>query len=379
MSAPLSRPGEDHVLIVGAGLIGLGVGWQLARRGCRVTIVEALRVGERAASTAAAGMLAATAEVNFEEEQLLALNHRSASLYASFVEELEAAAGMSVDYRTRGSLVIGLDRDDTEALQRLLDYQRRHRLEASLLSGEEARELEPALAPGVHSAVLCPRDYQVNPVLLLEALRRAFLAAGGELLEQAPVERLLVVGSCVRGVVLESGEPLSGDRVLLATGAWTRRLGGVEKKVLPRIRPVVGQMLALDMSALPSPLCEHVLRAPDAYLVPRSDGELILGASMEERGFDGRQRAGHVFELLRGAWETLPGIYELPLLRTWTGFRPMSLHNEPVLGPSPDIENLWFATGHGRNGVLLTAVTALELAPALMRGELSDVLRPFAA
>ena len=100
---------------------------------------------------------------------------------------------------------------------------------------------------------------------------------------------------------------------------------------------------------------------------------------IEERGFDGRQRAGHVFELLRGAWETLPGIYDLPLLRTWTGFRPMSLHNEPVLGPSPEVEDLWFATGHGRNGVLLTAVTALELAPSLIRGELSAPLRPFSA
>lgn len=375
MSMPAAPLGDsDRVLIVGAGIVGLGIGWQLARQGIQVCVVDAHEAGH-GASSAAAGMLAATAEVNFEEDALLELNHLSASMYPAFVELLEQESGEHVDFRTFGSLVIGLDRDDTEALQRLLHYQHSKHLPAELLSGEQARELEPALAPGVHSAVWCAHDHQVDPVRLIVALCAALRAAGGTLREHAPVERLWVEqGRCV-GVQLEGGERLEAERVVVAAGAWTRGIGGVERRQLPRIRPVRGQMLALDMED--APLCTRVIRAPDAYMVPRSNGELIIGATMEERGFDGRQTAGGLFELLRGAWETMPGIYDLPWLRSWTGFRPMSLRNEPVLGVSPHIRDLWFATGHGRNGVLLAPVTAVHMTTSLIKGALHESLQRF--
>ncbi len=135
-------------------------------------------------------------------------------------------------------------------------------------------------------------------------------------------------------------------------------------------------MLSLEMME-GAPLCDMVIRAPDAYIVPRSDGELVIGATMEEMGFDTRLTAGGVFELLRGAWETMPGVYDLSISELWTGFRPISLSNEPILGPSPDIENLWFATGHGRNGILLTPATALHMAEAMHTGVVPEALLPF--
>lgn len=363
------------IAIIGAGLAGLGIGWRLARRGHEVTILERDHPGA-GASTAAAGMLAPTAEVAFEEEALLALNQASLERYPDFVAALEAAADMQVDYRDAGTLVVGLDRDDTEALDHLLAYQRELGLPVERLSGAEARALEPSLSPNVHSAVLCERDHQVDPERLVEALARAFERAGGQLRCGAEVTELWVEGERARGCVLADQERLEADRVVVAAGAWTRELGGVPRRQLPRVRPVRGQMLALAME--PAPICERVIRAPDAYLVPRSDGRLIIGATMEEMGFDDQMTAGGVFELLRGAWEAMPGIYDLALLDGWTGFRPITLSNEPVLGPSQDIQGLWFATGHGRNGVLLTPITAALMAQALEEGELPEALRPFA-
>lgn len=369
----------EEVIIIGAGVVGLGIGWQLASKGHKVTILEReaeIAAARGGASGAAAGMLAPTAEVRFEEERLLAFGQHSRELYPEFVAELQTASDMDVDYRDFGTLVVGLDRDDVEALDHLLEYQHSLGLVASRLSGDAARELEPALSPNVHAAIHCPSDHQVNPRRLARAMAEAFTRAGGILRTAAPVKELLVEGGIARGCLLQSGEQLTADAILAAAGAWIRKLGGVEKKHLPRIRPVRGQMLSLEMME-DAPLCNMVVRAPDAYLVPRSDGSLVIGATMEEMGFDTKLTAGGVFELLRGAWEAMPGVYDLSISELWTGFRPISLSNEPILGPSPDIENLWFATGHGRNGILLTPATAIHMSEAMHTGVIPEVLRPF--
>ena len=373
-----TRAVGEEILIIGAGVAGLGVGWQLAKRGHAVTILER---GEHAAapgsgSRAAAGMLAPTAEVRFEEERLLALGQHSRELYPEFVAELQTASDIDVDYRDHGTLVVGLDRDDGEALEHLLAYQLALGLKAARLSGDEARGLEPALSPNVHTAIHCPSDHQVDPRRLTRALVEAFRREGGILRTSSPVDEIIVEGGIAIGCLLQSGEQLSADAVLASAGAWTRKLGGVVKRHLPHVRPVRGQMIALDMSD-GEPLCEMVIRAPDAYMVPRSDGKLVIGATMEEMGFDERLTAGGVFELLRGAWEAMPGVYDLPLDDLWTGFRPISLSNEPILGPSKEIENLWFATGHGRNGILLTPATSLHLSEAMHTGEIPTALHPF--
>lgn len=367
---------EFDVAIVGAGVVGLGVGWQLAEAGLSVGVFEREHAGA-GASSAAAGMLAPTAEVTYEEEALLELGRRSLAMYPDFVAEVEACSGTDVDYRTEGTLVVGVDRDDTEALARLHDYHLELGLDVERLSADAAREREPGLSPGIHSALSIPGDHQVDPRKLTRALESCLASAGGELLEQTPVASVDIDedDQRVEGVVLADGRSVRCETVLLAAGAWTGDIEGLPSDVVPHVRPVRGQMLALELGD--PPICEHVIRAPDAYLVPKSDGRLIIGATSEEMGFDPRLTAGGIFELLRGAWETMPGIYDLHLLDMWTGFRPVALDNEPKLGPTR-IDGLWLGTGHGRNGILLAATTAMDLGASIRDGALVEALEMFA-
>lgn len=369
----LSQQTHD-VIVIGAGIAGLGPAWKMALAGLKPLILERDTAGQHA-STAAAGMLAPTAEVHFEELALLRLGQLSLQLYPELVAQLQAQTGIDVDYRSEGTLVIGLDRDDTEALDRLFDYQRSLGLEVHKLSGAQAQELEPALHPNTHRAVFCPTDHQVDPVRLIQALKAAALSLGATLVEHCPVASLWIEQQQCLGVILANGLRLKARKVLLAGGAWTRQLEGLPKRQLPHIRPVRGQMLSLKLQD--PPLCRHVIRSPEAYLVPKSDGRMIIGATVEEMGFDARQTAGGVFELLRGAWEAMPGVTELELTGMWTGFRPTSLSNLPILGPHPDIGGLWLSTGHGRNGILLTAVTALRLGQSLCEDRVDKALLPF--
>lgn len=362
------------VIVVGAGVAGLGVAWQLATLGQHVLVVEREHAGY-GASGAAAGMLAPTSEVHFEEHALLNLGQRSLAMYPEFVQSLQEASGVDVDYRTQGTLVVGLDGDDTAALKHLYTYQRALGLDVQWCTDTQARGLEPALSPNVHSAVFCATDHQIDPGLLVQALKQACLKAGVSIQEGVGVGSIKVEDDRVCGVVMDDARTLRARRVLLAAGAWTRSVEGITRRAVPHIRPIRGQMIALDMGA--HPLCEHVIRAPDAYLVPKSDGRLIIGATMEEMGFDPRPTAGGLFELLRGAWETMPGVYDAPVLKTWVGFRPMTLNNLPVLGPSPHVDGLWFATGHGRNGILLTAITATQVARAMVGLAYDEAIESF--
>jgi glycine oxidase len=365
------------VVIIGAGVAGLGIGWQLAERDVDVLILERDRAGA-GASRAAAGMLAPTAELDFQERDLLELGRASLEAYPDFVEELEAAGDIDLDYRTEGTLVVAGDRDDGEALDRIYEYQRELGLDVERLSTERAREIEPALAPDVHRALVCPGDHQIDPGRLVDALVEAFEQAGGILRESTPVRKVWC-DEGVRGVVTDEGARIEADRVVVAAGAWTSRIEGVPSGGLPHVRPVRGEMLALDLGA--PPVVEHVVRAPhltrpDVYLAPKSDGRLVVGATSEERGFDSQPTAGGIFELLWGAKRVVPAIYDQHLLDVWTGFRPVTLDAEPVLGPT-DIEGLWVATGHGRNGILLTPLTAYEMADAMLADQLPNALEGF--
>ena len=374
---PEDAPEHHEVIVLGAGVAGLGPAWQLADAGLRVLVLDQGPVGGGATS-AAAGMLAPTAEVHFEEVELLRLGQLSLSMYPEFVARLQAASGQDVDLRQDGTLVVGLDRDDAAWLDRLFEHQRGLGLEVHKLSGAEAQALEPALHPNTHRGVLCPSDHQVDPVKLAHALHLACQAAGARVWPYTRVQGLWIEQGRCLGVLLDGpqGHRLRADRVLVAAGAWTRQLSGVERRALPHVRPVKGQMLALQMDPQ-APLCRRVVRAPEAYLVPKSDGRLIIGATVEEMGFDLRQTAGGVFELLRGAWEAMPGTAELELLRLWSGLRPTSLSNLPCLGPHPTIQDLWLSTGHGRNGILLAAATCALLPQAMLSARLPEPLLPF--
>jgi glycine oxidase len=373
-----NRNSTKKVIIIGGGVIGLGVGWQLAKAGCAVTIYERDKAG-RAASWAAAGMLAPLAEVHFEERELLQLGSYSCRMYPTWVEELEAASQSAIGYRTEGTLVVGLDRDDAQLLRHLHESQKLLDLHVEWLTGPEARELEPLLSPKISAAISCRDDHQVDNRLMVKALLTAYQRAGGRLCENVSVEKIDIrngraIGVWVKGVLHEA------DTIVLAAGCWSGEIDGLPENLKPPVRPVKGQMLSLQMEA--GITLQKVIRTPrakyatDVYLVPKNDGRLIIGATSEEMGFDLRLTAGGVFELLRGAWEAVPGIYDLPILETWAGLRPGSRDNAPILGRTA-VKNLIMATGHYRNGILLTPVTAREIAALILTGNTSEVIAPF--
>ena len=370
---------HKKTIIIGGGVIGLGIGWQLAKSGVSaVTIYDRADVG-RAASWAAAGMLAPLAEAHSEEPELLKLGCQSLERYSQWVTELEADAEMSVGYRVEGTLIVGLEPDDTHQLRHLYGAQRNLGLDVNWLTGREARDIESALSPRVTAAIHCASDYQVDNRLMVTALQRAYQQHGGTLHENSTVERVVIENGIAIGVQTQDGFQ-NADLVILSAGCWSAQIAGIPEAMIPPVRPVKGQMLALQMEegiAINSVIRTVRARYPTSvYLVPRTDGRLVIGATSEEMGFDTRLTVGGMFELLRGAWEAVPGVYELPILETWAGLCPGSRDNAPILGKTP-VENLIYATGHYRNGILLTPITAYEVAKLVLTGETSEVIAPF--
>ncbi|MFP4227716.1 MAG: glycine oxidase ThiO [Salinivenus sp.] len=360
------------VSIVGGGTIGLATGFELARQGVSVTIFEKEQAG-RGTSWQAAGMLAPDTEIGFEELDLYALNRESRRRWAGFAERVETASGRTVDYRTEGTLIVADDRDSAEALRRRYEFQRGQGLSVEWLTGEEAREIEPFLAPGLSAAVYSPGDHQVDNRRLMDALRTAFTSAGGTLYEHTPIDAV-IPDSDRPAVRTEDGERVDADRVIVAAGVWSRDLDGLTPDAEPPVRPVKGQMIQLRRKR-PFDL-QHVVRGPEAYLAPKSSGRLVVGATSEEMGFDTTVTAGGLYELLEGAWEVVPGILDLPVDETWAGLRPASRDHAPLLGPS-GAPGIIMATGHYRHGILLTPVTAEEIAQLVRTGETSEWLEPF--
>jgi glycine oxidase len=242
------------------------------------------------------------------------------------------------------------------------------------LTAAEARSREPHLKPGIAAAVFSPRDHQVENRLLGQALAVAARRAGVELIEHCPVREITIAGGHASGVVTGRGHD-PADIVVLAAGAWSREIGGIPPAYLPPVRPIKGQMLALQMDPA-APLLRHVLWLPHGYLVPRRDGRLVIGATVEERGFDTSLTAGGLFALIEGAWRAVPAIEELPIAETWVGFRPGSRDDAPMLGPS-GLDRLVVATGHHRNGILLTPVTADVVSAYILSGRLPEIAGPF--
>jgi glycine oxidase len=365
------QPPAD-VVVVGGGAIGLAVAWRAAQAGMAVTVVD--DAPGRGASWAAAGMLAPVTEVHYGERQLLDLNLASAARWPSFAAELEEAGGRPVGYRPGGTLAVARDADDNAALEDLYQFQLRCGLEVERLRSRECRQLEPGLAPGIRGGVLAAGDHQVDNRALVEALLVACDRAGVRLVE-GRVAELTLEGDRVTGVVLVGGERQAAGAVVLAAGCWSGRVGGLAAEVLPPVRPVKGQLLYLRGPA-DRPLCSRNVRGLEVYVVPRGDGRVVVGATVEEQGFDTQVTAGAVHDLLRAALELLPDVAELELAETVVGLRPGSPDNAPMLGPAgPD--GLVVATGHYRNGILLTPVTADAIAELLATGRVPELIAPF--
>ncbi|GHH84957.1 glycine oxidase ThiO [Streptomyces capitiformicae] len=369
--------GTSDVLVVGGGIIGLVTAWRAAQRGFATAVVDPEPGG--GAAQVAAGMLAAVTELHYGEQTLLGLNLQSARRYPDFAAELTEATGLDLGYRRSGTLAVALDADDRAHLRELHALQRRSGLASEWLSGRDCRRLEPMLAPGVRGGLRVDGDHQIDPRRLARALVTACERAGVAF-HRAWAEELSVARERAAGVRTSDGTLLAAGQVVLAAGSLSGRLAGVPDEVLPPVRPVKGQVLRLTVPKRYAPFLSRTVRAlvrgSHVYLVPRENGELVVGATSEELGWDTTVTAGGVYELLRDAHELVPGITELPLTETRAGLRPGSPDNAPLLGPTA-LDGLLLATGHYRNGVLLTPVTGDVMAQVLTTGELPEEARDF--
>ncbi|MYW02602.1 glycine oxidase ThiO [Streptomyces sp. SID3343] len=366
------------VVVVGAGVVGLSVAWRASTRyGLAVTVVDP--APGRGASHAAAGMLTPVSELQYGEESLLELNTESARRYPAFAAELADASGLPSGYRTCGTLAVALDADDRAVLKDLHAYQERLGLSSSRLTSRECRRLEPMLSPAITGGLHVDDDHQIDNRRLVAALLAACERAGVTFVRER-VERILVTDDRAHGVRLANGRDLSADQVLLAAGCRSALIPGLPPEVVPPVRPVKGEILRLRVPPVMAPFLSRnvrgVVKGGSMYLVPRADGELVIGATEYERGHDTETTAGGVYELLRDAHELVPGVTELPLVETLAGLRPGSPDNAPIVGRS-SLAGLVVATGHYRHGILLTPITADTVAEVLALGTTPEIIRPF--
>jgi glycine oxidase len=368
--------GHSDVAIIGGGVIGLSIAWRCAQRGLAVTVLDP-DPGAGASSTAA-GMLAPVTELHFDGRDLLALNLASAARYPDFVAELSSRTGVDVDFRRCGTVQVAWDAADLVALRQLHGFHASLGVSSTMLTGRELRAAVPALAAGLPGGLWAENDHQVDNRRLHAALLVAADMAGVTMVAATVAEIIMTGGDRVTGVGTDAGERFSAGVTVLSAGAWSHGIAGIPADVRPPVRPIKGQTLRLRG---PVGLLDHVVRGSvkgnPVYLVPRSDGELVIGASSEEAGFDLRARAGAVYELLRDAATLVPELSEAEFVEVSTSVRPGSPDNAPMLGAS-GLDGLVIATGHYRNGILLTPVTADEIAGLIVDGTPSALLTPFA-
>src|SRR5271165_1266345 len=363
------------VIVAGGGVIGTAIAWRAAAAGLDVVLVDP--EAGHAASLVAAGMLAPASEALFGEGALLRLNLLAVRRFGSFAAELESATGHQVGLRGEGTLAVAYDPDDYAALVRLTAFRRSAGLDAAELDSRACRALEPFLAPDVHGGVLFPSDWSVDNRRYAAALREA--ATAKVRMVQDRVTEVLTRDGRARGVRLADGGVIDSAQVVVAAGCWSGAIAGLPGQVRAAVRPVKGQLLRLRHPDGMPPVISHTIRATvrgaDVYLVPRADGEVVVGATQEERGPDRTVTAGAVHDLLRDAMSVLPVTSELILAETCAGLRPGTPDNGPIVGgfgagngPGNGQRGLLLATGHYRNGILMSPVTA-DAIVALLTGQ----------
>jgi glycine oxidase len=359
------------VVIVGGGVIGLTIARALALRGVRdVCLIERAQLGSEA-SSAAAGMLAPQVEADGHDD-FFALTCRSRDLYPSFAAALRDETGIDVELDTTGTLYLALNEHDQAEIEKRFYWQTQAGLPVELLSATAARELEPCISNRTHGALFFPKDIQVENRRLLSALASSCRNQGVTTITDTNVGSLITSGRRVSGVQTDRGA-ISCATVVIAAGTWS---SFIQHAPLAPIEPVRGQMVCLE--AKPQ-LARHVIFSPRGYIVPRHDGRLLAGSTSEHAGFAKSVTAGGISYILANAQEISPNIADLPIVDTWSGLRPCSADGLPVLGPCDEIDGLFYATGHYRNGILLAPVTGELISAAIIEGRTSPLLTPFRA
>lgn len=359
---------STDVVIIGGGVMGCSIALRLAQGGARVTVLERSVPGAEA-SSAAGGILAPQTEAE-RPGPFLELCLKSRALYPAFAEELKALSGVDVAYLRSGVLRCAFDEADASQLRGTVATQQRLGLRAEWLDGVAVRTLEPRVSERVLGAAHFPDDHQVDNKLLVRALTMA-AARAGVTFRSGYVRAVVFEGEVARGVDVE-GEHVLADATVIAAGSWSGVIPGA--RLEPRaVRPARGQMLQLQSRL---PLFAHVLFSPRGYLVPRSDGRIIAGSTMELVGFEKQVTAGGLAKILELALELCPELEAAPVGEFWAGFRPYTEDHLPILGQGP-AQGLFFATGHFRNGILLTPITAALIAELVLGRPPTVDLRPF--
>ncbi|MGQ0561151.1 MAG: glycine oxidase ThiO [Gemmatimonadota bacterium] len=360
---------SKRVIIAGGGLIGCAVAWRLAARGAQVHVIESARPG-MAASWAAAGMLAPLFEAPSDAFRRLA--DASLERYPAFVQQLHEHSGIDPELQLTGKIDIAFSESELARLH--AHYGSALPDSVRLLDAADARSLEPGIAGDVHSALISTNDGSVDPRKLARAAWVAASECGAQFTIGSSVREVLCSRNGFEAVYLSTGERIEADAVVICAGAWSSSIRGLPQ-LLP-VFPVRGQMVALE--AVPRVL-SHIVMSADCYIVPRSDGRVLVGSTAERAGFEVRTTAAGISNLLAAALRAVPQLAAAAVVETWAGLRPGTADELPILGEDPRAPGVFYATGHFRNGILLAPVTADLLADSVCDGRSELDLRPFTA
>jgi len=359
-----SIKGSADVVIIGGGVIGLTIARALALRGVRdVCLIERGGLGTEA-SFAAAGMLLPQVEAD-AQDHFFSLACQSRDLYPAFAAALREETGIDVELDTTGTLYLALTEHDQAEIEKRYEWQTRAGLPVERLSPAEARELEPCISESTHGALRFPKDIQVENRRLLSALANSVTKLGVNIAIQTTVDSLIIEGERVRGVHTSRGT-INCLKVVIAAGSWSSFINTSPQSAIPAIEPVRGQIVCLE--AKPQ-LTRHVIYSPRGYIVPRQDGRLLAGSTSEHAGFAKCVTAGGISTILRNALDISPAISDFPVVDTWAGLRPRAADGLPVLGPCGEIDGLFCATGHYRNGILLAPLTGELISSAIVSSQ----------
>jgi glycine oxidase len=362
-------PRSAEVVVIGGGVIGLTVARALAQRGVRdVLLIERSSLGAEA-SFAAGGMLAPQTEANGRND-FFELACQSRDLYPIFAAALRGETGIDVELDTTGTLYLAFTEKDYGEIELRYEWQSQAGLDVEKLTAADVGKLEPSVAETVLGALRFPKDIQVENRRLLNALVNSVDRLAVNISTETSVESIAVERGRLTGVQTSRGF-VSSRVVIVAAGTWS---SAIEHAQTPKIEPVRGQMICFD--AKPQ-LTTHVVFSPRGYLVPRQDGRLLAGSTSENAGFTKQVTAGGISSILANAHEISPSVSHLPIVDTWSGLRPRAADGLPVLGPCVEIDGLFYATGHYRNGILLAPVTGELIAEAVVTGHVSSLLAAF--
>ena len=363
------------VLIIGGGIIGLSIAWRLIDIGKKVVIVDKRNFGKEA-SWAAAGMLSGRLDLKPSEKKLLPIFEKSHCAWPKFAQELENESGKSIGYRKEGTLMIACDINEEQKLRNNYNFLKNNKVNVTWLSGNKIREKEPYVSNKVLSGYFSSEDHHVNNRYILDALITILKKNKNNCIfkENTEVEKIITEKDKVIGVKTKN-EMIKTEEIVICSGAWTNKIKNIELKEAP-IRPVKGQMVCLKMPKENS-LLKHILWRENVYLVPRDNSDLIIGATEEEMGFDKNLTAGGIFNLLKIAREVLPAIEDLSIVESWSGLRPTTRDDAPIIGPSKKLKGLIYATGHHRNGILLAPLTSHAIKNYYLNGKIESYFNNF--